>query len=314
MNEILFFMLGLVGLWLGAELITKGALGISRKFGLSESFIGLIVLSLGTSLPEIVVTIAGAIEKNAGMDTSGIVIGNIIGSSMGNMALILGLTGLLGGAIKISKKEAWFQGASLVLATLLFWLVSQDGLITKQEGYVLIITYVFYFLFTKSTNQNTATLPKPKKKHGFKKLLIQLIGGMVLIAQASEWVISSGIEIAVQLGISQVVIGAILVGIGTSLPELVVSVNAFFKGARELSVGNLLGSNIVNTLLALGVGASISGWEVDRKTAVFDIPFLLFCMIIVVLFMLSRKKFERKESLLMISLFVIYVSLKLIGW
>ena len=138
--------------------------------------------------------------------------------------------------------------------------------------------------------------------------------GLIIIAQSSEWVITSGIGLAIQLGINQVVIGAILVGIGTSLPELVVSINAFVKGAKELSVGNLLGSNVVNVLLALGGGAVISEWEIDRRVATFDLPFLLFSMVVVILFMLSRKKFERKESFLMVCLFVVYVSLKLMGW
>lgn len=307
-------MLGLVGLWLGAELITKSALGISRKFHLSESFIGLVVISLGTSLPEIMVTLAGALEKTPSINTTDIVIGNIIGSNLGNMAFILGLTGLLGGTIKMSQIAVRSQGLALVFSVLMFLVFASDGRINKFEGLVLIFTYVTYFFFTKFTNSITTSVPKARKKHGLGKLLLQLLIGLMVIAQASDWVISSGIELAVELGVSELIIGVILVGIGTSLPELVVSVTAFFKGARELSVGNLLGSNIVNTLFALGLGAVISGWEIDRKTATFDLPYLLFVMIVAVLFMFSRKKLERKESLLMIALYFVYVSLKLMGW
>lgn len=313
MLSIVFFMLGLVGLWLGAELITKSALGISRKFNLSESFIGLIVISIGTSLPEIMVTIAGAIEMKAGINTTDIVIGNIIGSNLGNMAFILGLTGLLGGAIKLTQTKVRNQGLALVFSVLMFLAFASDGKINKYEGLILISAYIFYFFFTKSTTSIASSLPKTNK-HGFGKLLLQLVAGLIVIAQSSNWVINSGINIAIQLGVSQLIIGVILVGIGTSLPELVVSVTAFFRGAKELSVGNLLGSNIVNTLFALGLGATISGWEIDRKTATFDLPYLLFVMIIAVLFMFSRKKLERKESLLMVALYTVYISLKLIGW
>lgn len=314
MLSIVFFMLGLIGLWVGAELITKSALGISRKFNLSESFIGLIVISIGTSLPEIMVTLAGALQKSPEINTTGIVMGNIIGSNLGNMAFILGLTGLLGGSIRLAQTEVRSQGLALIFSTLMFLAFASDGRINKYEGLVLISAYIFYFFFTKSTSAVTKTVAKTKKKHGLGKLLIHLIIGLIVIAQSSNWVINSAIELAVQLGINQLIIGVILVGIGTSLPELVVSVTAFLRGAKELSVGNLLGSNIVNTLLALGLGATISEWEIDRRMATFDLPYLLFVMIISVLFMFSRKKLERKESLLMIALYTVYISLKLIGW
>ena len=313
MNEILFFMLGLLGLWIGSEFIMRGALGLSRNLGWSEGFIGMIILSLGTDLPEIVVSVTGAIEQNKGMDTSGIVVGNVIGSNLGQMVLTFGLVGLLGGVIKIPKKEGWSQGISLILATVLFLVVASDGLISQQDGWILLLSYGLYFLFVSRMNHKARPLKKAKKQNLI-KLLAYLLIGLGLLFQASEWVISSGVELAIQFGINQLVVGSILVGIGTSLPELVVSMSALAKGAREMSLGNLVGSNIVDILLALGLGATISPWKVDRQVAMFDLPFLLFCMVIVVMFMLSRKKLERKESVLMLSLYAVYVSLKLIGW
>ncbi|MBT4005334.1 MAG: sodium:calcium antiporter [Candidatus Pacebacteria bacterium] len=313
MNEIIFFVLGLIGLWIGSEFITRGSLGLSRKFGLSESFIGMVILSLGTDLPEIVVSVTGAIEKNHGIDTSGIVVGNVIGSNLGQMVLTLGLVGFVGGTIKISKKEGWYQGISLILSTLLFLVLATDGLISKQDGWILLLGYLVYFLFISKSSKTMGKKTK-KKKHNFGKLLALLITGLIIIFQSSTWVITTGVDLAIQFGINQIVIGAILVGIGTSLPELVVSMNALSKGAKNLAISNLVGSNVVDILLALGLGATISSWKVDRHVALFDLPFLLFTMVIVVLFMLSRRKLERKESLLMIALYVVYVSLKLIGW
>ena len=313
MNEMIFFVLGLIGLWIGSEFITRGSLGLSRKFGLSESFIGMVILSLGTDLPEIVVSVTGAIEKNHGIDTSGIVVGNVIGSNLGQMVLTLGLVGFVGGTIKISKKEGWYQGISLILSTLLFLVLATDGLISKQDGWILLLGYLVYFLFISKSSKTMGKKTK-KKKHNFGKLLALLITGLIIIFQSSTWVITTGVDLAIQFGINQIVIGAILVGIGTSLPELVVSMNALSKGAKNLAISNLVGSNVVDILLALGLGATISSWKVDRHVALFDLPFLLFTMVIVVLFMLSRRKLERKESLLMIALYVVYVSLKLIGW
>lgn len=315
-NEVFYFMIGLIGLLAGAELITNSSLSISRKFGLSEKFIGLVVLSLGTTLPEIMVTIAGALERKIGIESSGIVIGNVIGSSMTNMALIFGLSGLLGGVIHITKKEAWSYGISLVAATSLFVFTAQDGTITQKEALLLFASYFGYvFLAQKTNSQQNQT--KPFRKNQVKKLgklIFKLVGGLALIAQSSQWVIESSITLAIELGVSQVVVGAILIGIGTSLPELVIALTALVKGSRDLSVGNLLGSSIVNMLLALGVGGMISGWTVERRVATFDLPFLLFCVIVITLFMLSRTRLERKEAVLMLSLFVVYVSLKLMGW
>jgi cation:H+ antiporter len=314
MNDIIFFMLGLLGLWIGSEFIMRGSLGLSRRLGWSEGFVGLVILSLGTDLPEIVVSITGAMQKKQGIDTSGIVVGNVIGSNMSQMVLVFGLIGLFGGVMKISKKEGVPQGISLILATLMFLVVSNDGLITQKESYLMLLAYGFYFLFVSRLNSHSKPQKKKRKQLSLVKILGFMIIGLGVIFQASEWVISHGLNLAVDLGVNQLVIGAILVGIGTSLPELVVSMNALSKGARELSVGNLVGSNVVDILLALGLGGTITSWNVDRQVAMFDMPFLLLSMVIVVLFMLSRKKLDRKESILMLALYAVYVSLKLIGW
>lgn len=314
MHDIAFFMLGLVGLWLGSEFITRGSLGLSRRLGWSEGFVGLVILSLGTDLPEIVVSVTGALQKKQGIDTSGIVVGNVIGSNMSQMVLVFGLVGLFGGVMKISKREGWSQGISLILATVMLMVVGNDGLVSQKEGWLMLLAFVFYFLFVSQLNSHSKSKKKKKKQLSLVKILGFLIIGLGVIFQASEWVIGHGLELAIQLGVNQLVVGAILVGIGTSLPELVVSMNALAKGARELSVGNLVGSNVVDILLALGLGATISPWNVDRQVAMFDLPFLLLSMVIVVLFMLSRKKLDRKESVLMLALYAVYVSLKLIGW
>jgi len=311
-NEIIIFIIGLVGLWFGAELVIKGALGLARQFGLSESFIGLIVLALGTDLPEIMVSVTGAIEQLHGVNTSGIIVGNVIGSNMSNMVFVLGAVGLLGGSMVIKKKEMWRQSLVVVAATLLFLAFASDGVLNRSEGLIFLVAYLLYFIFVSKTQTKS-----PRKKHQ-KQSLWKLIGilmvGIILLGEASNRVIGSGIEIATTLGVSQLVVGAILVGVGTSLPELVVSTKAVLRGADDLSVANLVGSNIINILLALGIPAVISGLTIERHVAQFDLPFLLFTMIVVALFTLSRGKLERKESFLLLGLYAVYVALKLLGW
>lgn len=313
MNQIIIFFIGLVGLWFGAELVIRGALGLARRFGLSETFIGLIVLALGTDLPEIMVSVTGALEQLKGVNTSGIIVGNVIGSNMSNMVFVLGSVGLLGGSMAINKKEMWWQSISVIAATLLFLFLSADGVISRTEGWAFLAAYLFYFVVVSRT-QTKLLAKRLYKKQPWWKLVSILLIGIIVLGEASNRVISSGIEIAATLGVSQLIVGALLVGVGTSLPELVVSTKAVLRGANDLSVANLVGSNIINILLALGIAAVISGLTIERHVAQFDLPFLLFTMVVVALFTLSRGKLERRESLLLLSLYVVYVSLKLLGW
>ena len=323
MNHLIFFLLGLVGLWLGAELITRGALKIAHRMGLSESFIGLTILAFGTDFPEIMVGVTGAVEKRFnGIDSSGIILGNIIGSNMGQIALVLGIVGLLN-VLKFKKRQVWSHGLMLVASTLLFWVVALDGVISRSDGIIFLLFYLVYFVFLEFSNRrfnlslkvkHLARKKIKKKKRISWQSVAQLFSGLLIIAGASHWVISHGVDLAVQMGMSQVVVGVILVGVGTSLPELVVSVNAAIKGANDLSLSNLIGSNIVDILIALGGSALITDWNVSRGIVFFDIPYLLFTVVVVVLFLITKRKLERGESILILGLYVVYVSLKIGGF
>ena len=143
--------------------------------------------------------------------------------------------------------------------------------------------------------------------------LAKLLFGLVMIVQASQIVLTKGVDLAMQLGISEATVGIVLLGFGVSLPELVIAITAALKGSRDLSMGNLVGGTIVNIAVAMALGASISGWQVERGLVQFDIPYLLFSVIIVVLFIGSRNKLDKKESLLLLSLYLVYISLKAIN-
>ncbi|MGD9129115.1 MAG: calcium/sodium antiporter [Candidatus Woesebacteria bacterium] len=310
----LLFFLGLVGLWFGSELIIRGAIKISRQLGLSETFVGLTILAIGTDFPEIMVSLTGAIERNQGIETSGIIVGNVIGSNMGQIALVMGIAGLFR-VLKMKKEKVLYNGLVLILSTFIFFVLALDGEISKTDGFIFLVLYLFYFITLKkqSSLEKIKLKIKREKSKSFLPLL-QLAVGLVIIAESSQLVIEKGIEIASLLGLSQYVIGVVLVGIGTSLPEMVVSISAVLKKADGLSMGNLIGSNIVDILVALGSGAVISGWNVDRRAVTFDLPFLLLTVVVVVLFMFTRERLERKESLLLLSLYGIYITLKLNGW
>src|SRR3989344_3223916 len=311
MEQLFIFSLSLLGLWLGADVITKGALGLARLFGLSESFIGMTLLALGTSFPEIMVALAAAREQAAGTPTSGIVIGNVIGANMSLMALGLGAVGLMG-VITISRQKMRVQGTALVVSTGLFLLFAGDGVINRTEGIVFLVMYVLYLFFLNMSKRNG--LKPPGKKQPLAKLLFLLGIGVMVIGEASHYVIESGVNIAAGLGVDQLVVGALLLGVGTTLPELTIAIRASLKGSNQLSLGNLVGSNVVDILLVLGLGALITDWQIEARVVQFDLPFLLLSMMVASLFMMSRGKLVRREAALLLSLYAVYVALKLMGW
>ena len=320
----LLFLTGLFLLWFGADLITRAALKIAKALSLSEGFIGLTILAIGTGFPEIIISVTGAMQNLQGVDNSQIIVGNIIGSCMSNLALILGLSGLLR-IIRLHKTSVFFDSLVLVLSTGIFYLVAKDGLISREDGLVFILFYLIYLVFLNRRNLQ-GQLKKAKRQLKRKtsrairrrkpKLVhfIQLIIGLLILTKASSLVLERGTLIASQLGVNEMLVGILLIGLGSSLPELAVSINAASKGSIALSLNNLIGSNILDIFLALGVSSTISSWEISRSVVQFDLPYLLFTSVIAVLFLFSKNKLQRNESILMIALYVIYVILKAMGF
>ena len=306
-------VLGLLGLWLGSELTVKGAVGMARRLGLSNAFIGMTVVSLCTNLPELMISITGAFQQAAGAEVSGLVIGNVVGSNMSQATLILGLAGLLA-IIRVKKQEIIKIGLMLVLSSLLLLVLAQDGFISRTDGLLLLFSYIF-FLFTIKPKSHRSQIRAKFLKLFSKKSwenMVKLVLGIVITLGASVLVVNSAVDFAQMLGVNQLLVGLFLVGVGTSLPELAVSLLAVRKKAAGISVGNIVGSNIIGALLALGSSALVGGWQVDYKVARFDLPFMLLVSVVLVLFLLTKKRLDRKESILLILLYGVYASLKLL--
>ncbi|MBD3250790.1 MAG: hypothetical protein GF381_04475 [Candidatus Pacebacteria bacterium] len=314
-SHYLYFFLGLLGLWLGSELITKSATKIAKRMGLSETFIGLTILAIGTDFPEIMVAMTGAVDQLHGAETTGLVVGNIMGSVLSQISLILGLSGLFK-VLRVRKEEVMKNGLVLIGATLMVLLLALDGFLSQVDGLILVAFYLAYFFSLQSKTGFSIIKGKVRRftGNGMMLSLLKLGLGLLILAQASHWVVASGEAIATELGVSQMIVGVLLIGFGTSLPELVVSLSAILKGSTGLSVGNLIGSNLIDLLIALGGSAMIGGWQIDRRIATFDLAYLLLTSVIVVLFLMTRRKLDRKESLLVVSLYGVYVSLKILGF
>lgn len=313
----ILLMIGLVVLFLGSQLAIGGFENIARHFGLSHLFIGLTVVAIGTSLPEIGVSVVGAIDILAGLDVSavsGIVVGNTIGSFLNQLTIIMGIVGLVG-LMSITKRELKREGTMLILSIILFSLVAWDLKITPLEGVAVTLAYLLYLIYLvrqevrfKSTLKVEGERPK---MHLIKDLLMILIG-MGALLLAAEFVVEGSVQLAELWSVPTSVAGLLIVSLGTGLPELTLAITALRRGATGIAVGDMIGSNICDILFSLGAGAMISGFTVEPVLLFFDTPFMFLIAFLVIGLFLRNMRLERKEALVLILVYVSYVLLKLI--
>ena len=312
MQEIFLILFGLIGLWLGTELIIKGAVNIAKYYELSQVFVGLAILSISTDLPEIIIAINASLHSAIeNTDTSGIIIGNAIGSSFIQISMVLGLVGLLG-CLTFKKRHLYEVGIMLLGSVLLVTLLGIDGKITRVDGIVLIVVYLIYY-FRLVHKERIAKKIKKKFSKQIKKDILFLIIGISIVIITSEIVVDNSISFAENFGIRQSFVGIIIIGLGTSLPELALALNAIRKKASGLSVGDLIGSNIFDMLIPVGVGASISELKIEKSLILFDLPFLLLLSFIVLFFFYKKKGLQKIEAFVLMGLFVLYAALKVVG-
>jgi len=309
MNELILLILGLIGLVLGTHLVIKASLNIAQHYKISTFFIGLTILSIGTDLPELVVDIRGALYRLAGTETSGLILGETVGTCMGQIALTLGILALFGTLI-LTKRELKRDALMMLVSVFLLFLVGSDGVITRLEGVIFMIIYVVYFYNLYREEQVKEKVKKAPPLHlGWD--ILSLVAGFIFLVLCSDLVVKNGIGLATLWGVPQATIGAVVLGLGTSLPELAVTLGGMLKGAFRLSVGNLIGSNIFDVLFTVGIASAISGFNVSQNILHFDIPFLFLTSLIVVLLFAIRKKINIKEAGLLIALYITYVVLRI---
>jgi cation:H+ antiporter len=312
-----FLLLGLVGLFFGSQLAIRGFENITRHFRVSQLFIGLTVVAIGTSLPEIGVSIVGAIDILAGLDVSavsGVVVGNKIGSFLNQLTIIMGLVGLTG-LMSITKPELKREGIMLVVSLILFSLIALDLKITPLEGVIATFVYLLYFIYlikqeAPFRRPSKAEEEKPPKIHPLKDGLM-ILAGMGVLLLAAEFVVEGSVHLAELFSIPTSVTGLLIVGLGTGLPELTLDITALRRGSAGLAVGDMIGSNICDILLSLGAGAMISGFVVEPILLLFDTPFMFLVAFLVIGLFLRNMKLERKEALVLVLVYASYVILKL---
>lgn len=306
-----FFLLtaGIIGLWLGTELTIGGALAIARRHNFSEFFVGLVILSIGSDLPEIAVAVDAGLKGLMGQDASGVVVGSSIGSVIAQIGFVLGLGGLIS-YLTLPRDFVFRHGAVLLSATALLFLVAYDGVVTRNEGLILITFYTLYVIALMNGGNKPEEEPEMIAGGGFRSWLLLGVG-LTTVVLGSEVTVSSVVSIAKTFHISEALIAVLIIGLGTSLPELSISISAIFKKKTQMSVGNIIGSNILDTLLPIGIAAVISTVNFERSLLYFDIPYIFVLTSIVLGFFITRNGVSRPQGIVILSVYGIYVGIKL---
>ena len=310
--QIVILIFGFVLLVLGADLLVKGASGIAKKVHISEILIGLTIVALGTSLPELVVTIISATSGN-----TDIIIGNVIGSNLCNLLLILGIIAILK---PIQFEESSIkQSLPLLNITTLLVLVMGIGIfsnsklaLTKLDALILLAIALVYFAYPiidhlKERKNLKETPSNAKEENSILNCVIYLLIGCFALKYGGDFVVDSASNIAYLFNISERVVSLTIVALGTSLPELVTSVVAILKGDDDIAEGNILGSCIINLCLILGLGALMSNLTLSVNY-IENIILLLASSILIWLYGVSNKNhvLTRGNGLILLVIYIIY--------
>jgi len=330
---IILIVLGLILLIKGSDFFVDNAALIAKSLNVSNFIIGLTLVAVGTSLPELATTIIAALNNE-----SGIMLGNIVGSNIANIGLIVGLTATLS---FIKSKKIMFERDALILAfiSIIFYFFASNLFISRIEGITLFFLFAIYLLYLSEekkqierkqsfvdfldfiiklrmlktissfSQQIFAKKEKEKRKKVFWEIFLALIGLSALIIGA-EMLVKGTIFLADYLKISTTFIGLTLVAVGTSLPELMVSITAARKSFSDMVIGNILGSNIVNITLIFSIGVIINEVRLTSFALNFSILFMVFISLIFIFFMGSRKEIRKFEGLILLALyaFFLYIS------
>ncbi|HIV82914.1 MAG TPA: calcium/sodium antiporter [Candidatus Salinicoccus merdavium] len=315
-----WLVVGFVLLIKGADWFVDSASAMAKKLRISPIIIGMTIVSLGTSAPEVVVSIIASLEGNGDM-----VAGNIVGSNIANVTMILGLTVVVSPIVVergVANRDIVFSiGAALLLLLLVGerWFGTDGGsILTRIDGLIFLAVLVFYmyYIFKKAMRTRTSTLDEEaietgtthgKASRGWGILSVILLVGLVGIVLGGDLVVSSATEIAIALGMSQALVGLTIVAIGTSLPELVTSLMAAFKGETEMALGNLVGSGVLNILFVLGIASVISPLEVSGSI-IIDIFIMLFVTVAVLVMAKTKYHLNRTEGIILVVFYIVYLA------
>ena len=304
---ILFLILGLVALFIGAEGLIRGSSALALKIGITPLVVGLTVVAFGTSTPELVVSLKAALIGN-----SSISLGNVVGSNIANIALILGIASVIRpldvNANVIRREIPIMIGLTVLLIVLLI-----DGELSFIDGLIFVIGIITYTIANvvmarkeKNTEVEEEFKEGLKTRLGVPVSIILIIGGLALMILGANLFVTSSISIAKAIGVSDAIIGLTIIAIGTSLPELITSIVASYKNESDIAIGNVVGSNIFNILGILGITALVIPIS-SEGIGYIDFGVMLFTALILLPLSKTGFKISRLEGLFLVAGYIVYI-------
>jgi cation:H+ antiporter len=307
----IWFVLGLAALVAGAEILVRGASGLARALGVSSLIVGLTVVSFGTSAPELSITLLSILRGQADLS-----VGNVIGSNIANILLILGFSALVAPLV-VRTQLVRVDVPIMIFCSFLVLFLAHDGTLGLLEGIVLIGALMAYTTIlirhvkkTGKVKWKASSGPLESENRPTKTLsrVVMIVAGLILLVYGARWLVEAATAIAQGLGVSELVIGLTVVAGGTSLPELATSVVAAFRGERDIAIGNVVGSCIMNLLLVLGAASLVApdGIAINPAVLSFDLPIMIAASLACLPILFTDHLIARWEGALFLSYYIAY--------
>ncbi|HEU4329005.1 MAG TPA: calcium/sodium antiporter [Roseiflexaceae bacterium] len=308
---VLLFVAGIVLLIWGADLLVRGASHLAAFAGISPLVIGLTVVALGTSAPELAVSLRAAFVGQADLT-----LGNVLGSNIANVLLILGLAALVA-PLLVAPRVLQRETPTMIGVSLLLWLLVADGSLSRPDGLLLVVLLGVFLVATVVVGRRPAAndepvpaLPQERSRGSVLRNLGFVLGGLLLLVAGAQWLVDGAVTFARALGVSELIIGLTVVAVGTSLPEIATSVLASLRGEREIAVGNVVGSNILNILGVLGLTAVLAPQpiQVPAGALAFDVPVLVVAAVACLPIFFNGRMIARWEGALFLAYYAAYTA------
>lgn len=301
--SILLLLFGFVIVVKGADFLIDGASSLAKKMSISEIAIGLTIVAFGTSAPELIVNVFASIGGH-----HEITFGNILGSNIFNILMVLGIAGIIS-TIVVQRNTILKEIPFLLVATLLvFGLALWNSDLSLIDGIILLVFLIVFFIYVIVLLKDKPLLGSDIKERSYFVTILMMVFGMIGLFFGGKFVVDNAVIIARHFEVSEKFIGLTIVALGTSLPELVTSILAITKGRNDLAIGNVIGSNIFNILLVLGVSSLIAPIHYDIA---LNIDFIFLCVITIMLFTTmfvgKKHKLTKIEAVLFVFLYLVYL-------
>lgn len=306
---VFLFLLGFILITKGADIFINYTVIIGKKTNISELILGATIVSFATTLPELTVSLFASLEGHTTMS-----LGNAVGSIICNTGLVLGLVGLIS-PFKVDKNMFFSKSVLLLISVILLIVFGLDGKITKNDGLMLLIMLAIYMYtnYKSVADENKKISKSSRKKENTNVSELICIGiffvlGLIMMVVGSRLLVDNGVKIAQVIGIPQGVISLTVIALGTSLPELVSSITAIKKKHHAISVGNVLGANILNIVSVIGISAIPNNIPILSQTMKVDFPFMIVLLLILILPTIKKDRIYRWQGLLMLLIYFTYIT------